>query len=244
MVEIFSVAIMPLIIIGTMLAIFGYNFAIIWAHDIYEFALIIATRITELPHANIQMPFMNNTVLMLWIIGLICLILVMKPDSKNWFLRNINYSLCGLCIILAIFVNIFTSQPLFFATGDHQLVAFNVNNKLQFNKSRASKHYFAFDTWYNLNNEQKPDKNIRFKCSKGICRYNTEKWNLVYMKDFTTIMNNIDTVCKDESVDYVVATFDINAPKCHAKILSDGLIIYPNGHVVRVINQRPWHNLH
>lgn len=241
---IFSVAIMPLVIIGTVLILFNYHFALNWAHDIYQFALNIAERIVAMPHANIQMPFMSNSVLILCVFGLLCLILIVKTDSENKIIRNINYYLCAIFIGGAIIINATYLRPLFYATDDHQLVAFNVNNKLQFNKSRASKYYFAFDTWYDFNNEEKPDKNTRFKCDHGLCKYSTPKWNLIYMKDFTTIMNNIEKVCHDKSVDYIVTTFNIHATNCHAKVLSDGLIIYPNGSITKIINQRPWHNQH
>lgn len=241
---IFSIVIMPLVIIGTILALFNYHFAINWAHNVYDFALSVAIQITELPHANLETPFMNNSALILYIIGLLCLILIVKTDCKNHFMRNINYYLCGLFIACGVFINISTQKPMVFTTTDHQLIAFNINNKLEFNKSRASKYYFAFDTWYDFNNEEKPDKNTRFKCDKGLCRYNTPKWNLVYMQNFTSVMNNINDVCNDETVNYIVATFDINAPKCHAKILKDGLIIYQNGKINKIVNRRPWHNQH
>ena len=240
---IFSIAVMPLVIIGTIFALFNFHFVLNLAHDIYQFALLIATHITELPHANLQMPVMSNTVLILCIIGLLCLILIVKPDSKNWFIRNINYCLCVVFISGATLITVITPRPLFFATDDHQLVAFNVDGKLQFNKSRASKYYFAFDTWYDFNSESKPDKNTRFKCDHGLCKYNTEKWNLVYMKDFITIMNNINDICRDETVDYIVAPFGIRAPNCHAKILNNGVIIYPNGNITTIINRRLWHKV-
>ena len=240
---IFSVVIMPLVIIGTICALFNYHFLLNLSHDIYQFALSVATHITNLPHANIQMPPVSNFVLMLCTIGLICLILIVKTDSKNYFLKNINYFACGICIAVAIVINISTPRPLFYASDDHELVAFNIDNKLKFNHAKMAKHYFAFSSWYEFNNEEKPDKNKRYKCNHGFCRYNSKNWNLVFMQNFTAILNTIDDVCHDESVDYIVATFEIEAPNCHAKILTDGLIIYPNGHITKIINQRPWDNL-
>ena len=240
---IFSVVIMPLVIIGTICALFNYHFLLNLSHDIYQFALSVATHITNLPHASIQMPPVSNFVLMLCTIGLICLILIVKTDSKNYFLKNINYFACGICIAVAIVINISTPRPLFYASDDHELVAFNIDNKLEFNHAKMAKHYFAFSSWYEFNNEEKPDKNKRYKCDHGFCRYNSKNWNLVYMQNFTAILNTIDDVCHDESVDYIVATFEIEAPNCHAKILTDGLMIYPNGHITKIINQRPWDNL-
>lgn len=241
---IFSVVIMPMVIIGTILALFNYHFLINISHDIYNWTLSIATHITNMPHANINMPHMSNYVLMFCIVGLVCLILIVKPDSKNKFIKNINYYLCAICISMAIVISVMRTRPLFYATDDHQLVAFSVDDNLKFNHARMSKHYFAFNTWYEFNDETAPDKNQRYKCDHGLCTYNTKKWNLVYMQNFTTIMDNIVDVCRDKTVDYIVATFETRAPNCHAKILSNGLIIYPNGHITEIINSRPWNIPH
>jgi len=237
---IFSLLIMPLIILGTIFAIFNYHFLIDIAEQVYNFTLSLAQNISGMPNANIQTPHIYNSTLILCIIGLLCLILIIKTDSKNWFIRNINYILCFVFIALGILINSLIPRPLFYATSDHQLVAFNVDNKLQFNKARASKYYFAFDTWYEFNNEQAPTKNKRYKCDHGLCKFSTPKWNLVYIQNFTAIKDNIVDVCYDKSVDYIVSSFELNAPKCYGKILKNGLIIYPNGHMEKVINHRPW----
>ena len=163
---------------------------------------------------------------------------------KNYFLKNINYFACGICIAVAIVIKISSPRPLFYATDDHELVAFNIDNKLKFNHAKMAKHYFAFSSWYEFNNEEKPDKNKRYKCDHGFCRYNSKNWNLVYMQNFTALMNNIENVCNDKSIDYIVTTFEINAPNCNAKILKDGLIIYPNGKFTTIVNRRPWHIRH
>ena len=54
-------------------------------------------------------------------------------------------------------------------------------------------------------------------------------------------MDNINTVCRDKSVDYIVTPFEINAPNCHAKILTGGIVIYPNGKITKISYHRPWH---
>ena len=241
---IFSIAIMPLIILGTICALFNYHFLINLAHNIYQFALSLAERIANLPYANIQMPHISNCVLILCIIGLLCLILIINTDSKNRIIRNINYILCAICITSAIIGYITTKRPLFYATPDHQLVGFVENNQIKFNKARASKHYFAFTSWREFNNEKPKDKNEKYKCNHGICQYNTPKWNLVYIQNFTTLMDNINRVCNDKSIDYIVTTFEVKSPNCHAEILTDGLLIYQNGTITKIINRRPWHNQH
>ena len=240
---IFSIAVMPLVIIGTITALFGSHFLLDIANSVYNFALTLATHISDLPYANLPTPYISNAVLVLSILGLLFLVLTEKTDSKDFFIKNINYVLCTVFIFFAIIVCATRSRPLFYATPDHELVAFNVNDKLQFNKSRASAHYFAFSSWYQHNNETEPDKNTRYKCTKGFCVYKTQKWNLAYMQNFTSVLDNMEKVCADKNVDYIVSTFDISAPNCHGKILQNGVMIYPNGKVSEIINQRPWHNL-
>ncbi len=239
---IFSIAIMPLVVIGTIFALFGNHFILNITNSVYNFALSIANHISDLPYANLQISNLSNISLVFIVIGFLCLILINKPDVKNFFIKNINYVLCACFILIGTTIHTTQSKPLFYATSDHELVAFNVNNKLQFNKSRASKNFFAFNSWYEFNNEPQPNKNQRYKCDHGFCVYKTPKWNLVYMQNFTAILDNIENVCKDKSTDYIVTPFEIDSKNCHAKILKNGLMIYPNGSITEIINQRPWHN--
>lgn len=239
---IFSFVIMPLIVIGTIMALFGNHFIIDITNRVYEFALSIAKHITDLPYANISMPYVSNTVLILSILGLLFLILIVKNNSKNWFIKNVNYILCAIFIFGATIIYTARQKPLFYSTSDNELVGFVVNNELQFNHAKMSKHYFAFDSWYEFNNEETKSHNKRYKCDHGFCVYKTKNWNLVYMQNFMSVFNNIEKVCEDENIDYIVATFKITAPHCHGKILNNGLLIYPKGKITNIINQRPWHN--
>ena len=62
------------------------------------------------------------------------------------------------------------------------------------------------------------------------------------MQNFTAVLNNFEKVCKDNNINYIVTTFETDSPNCHDKILKNGLMIYPSGHITRIINHRPWHN--
>jgi ComEC/Rec2-related protein len=241
---IFSFAIMPLIMIGTICALFGNYSVIDITNIIYDWALMIAKHITDLPYANLKMPYISNTVLLISIFGLMCMVLIAKPDSKNFIKRNINYVLCVCCVFCAIIISCTQTKPLFYSTTDNELVGFVVNGKLKFNKAKSSKHFFAFNSWRKFNNEKLSDKNERYKCDHGFCIYKTEKWTLVYMQTFTTVINHIEETCRDKSVDFIVSPFKIKAPKCHAKILHDGLLIDKNGKITKFANRRPWHNQH
>ena len=238
---IFSVAIMPMIMIGTMFAYFGFHGLNNATYDIYTFALYLAESITKLPHATIAMPHMSSLVLGLCIIGLLCIILIVRPDSKNLFIRNINYIIGFVFIASAIIIYAKPQKPLFYSTYDNELVGFVENGNIHFNKARSSKHFFAFGSWRTFNDESTTDKIEQKKCPKGLCKYQTPNWNLVYMQSIKTVIDNINTVCRDESVDFIVSPVSIRAPKCHAKVLTGGMVIYPSGKIRKVSNHRLWH---
>lgn len=238
---IFSFAIMPIVIVGTVFALFGNHALLNIADNIYHFALNIGTHISNMPYANIAMPHISNTVLILSIVGMLCIILIVRFDSKNLFLRNINYCFGGAFIFLAIAVFVSTPRPLFYATEDHILAGFVTPNEIQFNKSKSSQHYFAFDIWRKFNNEIEKDKNPKYKCNHGLCIYKTKNWNLVYMKDFETIMSNINKICDDKNINYIITPFEIDTDNCYASVLENGILIYPSGRVRNFSNRRPWH---
>ena len=233
---IFSVAIMPLIIIGTITATFGWTYPIELAEKAYEFTLMIGTKIAELPYSNIIMPHITNTALMCFILGFMALLFIRPIKVK------INYILFSVFTLTGIFIIATTPKPLFYATYDHELVGFVNNGKIEFNKSRASNHYFTFDTWKQLNGERTQTPNKRRKHNKGLYLYKTENFNLAYIQKFTTLQKNIANLCNDESIDYIVSYFHINSPKCNHKILRGGFVIYKSGKVKYTTTNRPWNN--
>lgn len=237
---IFSIIIMPLVLIGTITAPFGFHLPNIWAHNMYDFTLKIATCISDLPFAEISMPYISNTAMVFFITAFICLITV-RPVKIH-----INYILFTVLLLSGVIIVHTEPKPLFYSSYDNELVAFvGDNGKLEFNKSRASNHYFAFDTWKQINNEETQTKNTRRKHVKGVYEYNTKNFNLVYIQKFVPLMNNITKLCNDTSVDYIVSYFDINSEICANKILKHGVIIYPSGHVKHTSTKRPWnYNLH
>ncbi len=238
---IFSFAIMPMIIIGSVFAYFGYHYINNITYDIYIFALNIAEQITKQPYATIDAPHISNTVLGLCVVGLLCVILIAKSDSKNFFSRNINYIIGSIFLSAAGIILINSEKPLFYSTFDNELVGFVKNEKIHFNKSKVSKHFFAFDSWRTFNNEKITTDILRHKCAKGLCTYKTPNWNLVYMQSVKTVIDNINETCRDKSVDYIVSPVSVNAPKCYAKILTGGMVIYPSGKIKQISNHRPWH---
>lgn len=233
---IFSVMIMPLVLIGTISAIFGLYFPIEIAHDIYTFSLNIAQYISEMPFAQISVPYIPNTAMICFIIAFICLIIIKPSKFKE------NYALFCMFICAGL-INVYTAdKPVFYSAYDTELVAFvGTDNKLEFNKSRSANHFFAFDTWRQINGEKPQPKNKRRKHNKGVYEYNTEHFNLVYIQKFVPLMNNIDKLCNDKNIDYIVSYFDIDSEKCAHKILRGGFVIYPDGNIKYTPTKRRWH---
>lgn len=234
---IFSIAIMPLVIVGTFTAMLGWHAPLTLATMIYNTALRIAHIITDLPYASLPMSNMPNAALIIFIVAGGALMFIRGTR------RRINYISAGLIAIIGVVVVIATPRPVFYATPDHELVGFVENGKLKFNKSRASNHYFAFDTWKQINGENADTPNPRYVHTGGVYTYRAPKFTLVYIQKFVPLMNNIVSLCNDENIDYIVSYFHIDAPKCANKILHDGgIMIYPSGRVKYLNATRPWNN--
>ena len=233
---VFSIAIMPLVLIGTITACVGFRLPLDMAQSIYNWLYNMAEKIANIPYATIYTPQIPNSAIILFIIGFICLICI-KPIKIK-----LNYILFMCFICLGLIATYTTQAPVFYATHDHELVAFrNDDGILEFNKSRASNHFFAFDTWKQLNRQPTNTKNIRRKHDNGVYKYNTEKFNLVYIQKFVPLMKNIEQLCQDKNVDYIVSYFNINSEKCNHKILTGGILIKPDGKIIRTPSGRPWH---
>jgi len=240
---IFSFVIMPLVILGTGAAVFGLHSLLDIAMRVYNASLNLAQSIADLPLSNITMPHIGNTAFVIFIIAFAALGLI-KTNSGKWIYRKLNYVLFTVFITIGITIVALQPRPLFYATSDHELVGMVYNGKLEFNKARASNHYFAFDTFRKLNGEKPSDTNIRHKCPNGVCIYKTDKWTVAYIQKFVPLHKNIVELCRDDNIDFIVSYFDISGPKCNHKILRKGFVIYKNGHVKYTPVNRWWHNPH
>lgn len=236
---VFSFAIMPLVMIGTLTAIIGWHMPLNIADSIYNYSLALATRISDLPYASITFPPIPNSAMVFIILGFMALLFIRPIRIK------INYILFGAFISVAIIITAIRPRPVFYASADHELVAFMVgDDTLEFNKSRASNHFFAFDTWKQFSGLNTNTPNKRRKHKNGVYIYNTSKFNLAYIQKFVPLKNNIEKLCNDDEIDYIVSYFNVRAPKCNHKILRGGFVIYESGKVQYINANRPWHNPH
>lgn len=225
---IFSFAIMPLVLIG---ALFGGGAPIELAHALYDFALDIAQYIASIPFATITVPHISNVAAICFIVSFMALVLIRPIKIK------INYILFAVFCAVGVGIVHLSPRPIFYATHDNELVAFvGDDGKLEFNKSRASNHYFAFDTWKKINGEQTNTPNPRRKHDGGVYRYG----DIVYVQKFVPLMKNISAMCADDDVRYIVSYFDIKSKSCAHKILGGGFVIYPGGRVKYIQKNRRW----
>lgn len=242
---IFSCIIMPLVLLGTIAALFGSYLLLHYAMDVYNFAFSLANKIANLPLSNLNMPHIGDVAFTTFIIAFICLMFV-KPiaNSGAWILRKLNYVLFSGIGIFGIMIVVCQPRPVFYITPDHELIGMVYDGKLEFNKARASNHYFAFDAFRQLNGEPHSDTNVRRKCPNGVCIYESPKFTVAYIQKFVPLQKNFAQFCRDENIDYIISYFYIDAPLCRHKILRNGFVIYKSGHVKYTPINRWWHNPH
>lgn len=240
---IFSFIIMPLVILGTICSLFGGHLLLNLAMNVYDFALSIAQNIANMPGAKLNMPHIPNVAFAILIIGFLCLIFI-KPvtDSALWIYRRANYLLFVICITIGITIIALRPRPIFYITPDHELIGMVYDGKLEFNKARASNHYFAFDAFRKLNGEPPTDKNIRRKCPDSVCIYKSEKFTIAYIQKFRPLQKHFAELCRDDDIDFIVSFFDIYAPRCQHKILHNGFVIYQSGYIKYTPTNRWWNN--
>jgi competence protein ComEC len=227
---VFSIVIMPLVMIGTV-----FPGVLPTLHGVYEWLLGVASHIAALPHAVVQTPHISGAAILLILFGFLNLMFI-----KNVGKFKANVLLFAIFLAAGTAAVALSPRPVFYSTYDNELIGFARDGKLQFNKARASNHYFAFDTWRQLNFEAPADKNIRFKCDSGVCKFETKNWNLVYIQRYVPLAKNITQLCADENIDFIVSYFKISAPKCRAKILRQGFVIYESGRVKYTQSKRLW----
>ena len=236
---VFSVAIMPLACVGVVGATFGWMWPLDFANQIYDLCLTIGNYIATLPGATVMLPHIPNVAMVFIILGFMSLMFIRNIRVK------INYICATIFFVIGIILVVVQPRPVFYVTYDHELAGFvGKDGKLEFTKSRASNHYFTFDTWRQMNGEAAGIKNIRRKPIQGVWMLEAENFNLAYIQKFVPLMQNIENLCADKNVDFIVSYFDIDAPLCNHKILRGGFVIYPDGHIKYLINSRPWHNPH
>lgn len=230
---VFSFAIMPLVLVGAG----GATWATHTAHNIYDWTLNIATWISELPAATITMPHISNTAMVLFVLGLACVIFIRATQWRENLVIGVAFVCVGIISVIT------QPRPIFMSTFDNELVSFRRDDgNLAFNMKSASKHYFAFDTFLQISGHPSDSIRHKHKCSRGVCEFKSDKFKLMYTQRFKPLAQNLESWCGDDDIDYIVSYLKIDAPKCNHKILRGGFIIYDNGQIEKIYLNRHWHN--
>ncbi len=240
LIPLFSILIMPFVILGAIASFFGFHWFLNIANDIYIFCLNVGAHISDLPFAILQMPNMPFCALAFITLGFFCLIFIRNTPDK-FILQHANKLLFGIFLSTGLLMITTNQKPVVYSTPDNKLIAFKENDGLHFNKSKSSAHFFAFETWKKMNFQNPESVNKRIKCKQDSCFYKSDKFNLVYIKNFMALYNNIEYFCKDDNTDFIVSPFEINSKFCNHKILNGGFVIYKDGRVQKTNTNRIWH---
>ena len=111
---------MPLVMFGVVFALFGNMFFLNITDKIYSFAFHIANYISGLPGANITVPHISNTALILCITGMLCIIFIVKNNSEKIFMKNINYFVGGTFIFAALIIFSFSFRTVYLLKRKNQ----------------------------------------------------------------------------------------------------------------------------
>ena len=230
---IFSLIIMPLVLIGTLCAPIGLHFPLDIADTVYGWTVNIASAISQLPFAKITPAYISNNAICMIVIGMMCIVFI-RPVRVR-----INYILGAVFILIGTTIVATSARPVFFATPDHELVG---TSDLIFNKMRASNHFFAFDTWKHLTGNTVDTPHSRAKHNSGLYIFDTPKYKIAYMQKFLPLQNNIAKLCSDNDIDFIVSYLDIKSDSCAHKILRGGFTIYESGKIIYVPRNRRWNS--
>jgi len=252
----FSFLIMPLVLFGTITAQFGVFFLLDWAGHVYDLVRIIIHWIVTLPHASVMMPKMSGFSLSLFVLAMASWVFIIdkRAESKEqrWF-KEPRHIIVIICTIVAIAVLFMRPRPVFYSSHDNVLVAFKQDDgTLQFNRGRSQPHRLIFGSWEQSNWQRTPEvrrpiwrgfTGERFTVTRtddNILIYKTPNWTLAYVWQFVPLANNIEYLCADKNINFIVSPFNISAKNCHAQILSGAFVIYKSGRVVHVRTNRIW----
>jgi ComEC/Rec2-related protein len=210
---IFSVAIMPLVMVGTIASIFGWTLPLEICDRMYGITVDLAGWIASLPHAEIGFGDTPGFALFLAFAGMTLFISARKKPALALF----------ACAFLYAAVR---PAPVLRATSDGEVVGFTQNGETYFNVNYSENHPFIIPR----------GNKLRAKCKKGICEYETENWTAVSMQRFAPLLANLDKLC---GYDFIISYLPLELPECQNKVLSGGVGIYPDGEV-RKIEYNRW----
>ncbi|MDR3208877.1 MAG: ComEC family competence protein [Rickettsiales bacterium] len=205
---VFSIAIMPLVLIGTITSVFGWRFPFVISDWLYDAAIGFAGRLASLPFAQAGFGDIPGFALFLAFAGMTLFVLARKKSA---------------CVLFAcaLFYAVFQPSPVLRATSDGEVVGFSKNGKTCFNVNYSEKHPFIIPR----------GNKLRADCRKGICEYKTENWTAVSAQRFLPLAANMGKLC---DYDFIISYLPLELPACQNKVVSGGARIYSDGEVEKI----------
>ncbi|MDR2268994.1 MAG: ComEC/Rec2 family competence protein [Rickettsiales bacterium] len=212
---IFSIMIMPIVMIGMLTSIIGWTWPFHVSDYLYDIVIVFSDWISNLPFAAFGVSDIPPFCLFLIFAGMFAVILKKRKKSIIIFIAAFLYWLIR-------------PVPVLRATADNEVVGFTRAGKTYFNVGYSANHPFII-----------PRANrLKADCKKGICEYKTENWSAVSVQRFIPLINNLDRFC---DYDFIISYLPLNLPMCQYKIIDGGLKIYSDGRIEKTHNEeRLW----
>jgi hypothetical protein len=203
---VFSIGIMPLILLGTVTAfLFGWRFPFVISDKLYDFVVWFSDWVASLPYAMVPFPEITGFALYLSFTG--------------FFLFIINKRRLGCAAVAAAIVwTMAQPMPILRTTYDNEVVSFTQDSKTTFNTTFSAKHRFVIPR----GGERHED------CRFGFCRFETENWTAVSFRRLGVLHRHLHRLC---DYDFVISYLPLELPDCPEKVIRGGVRIYRDGTV-------------
>ncbi|MCL2538357.1 MAG: ComEC family competence protein [Alphaproteobacteria bacterium] len=245
-VPLFSILIMPLVILGTIFgAVIGWFLPLDLAAYSYDAIMWLTGQIASWPYAVTNVPRIPGISMILFAIAALIMMFVIGYRRQKIYI-------CSALVVAGLLIYVTRPKPIFYSVPGGELVAFMTDGgTLQFNKARASNHRIAFESWDALNGDLDRGRirktigagfdgeKYSVRCIDKVCYYTTPKWRLAYAQQFVPLYRHLARICAEDI--FVVSYFRFIAPDCRATALRGGFVIYPSGRVEYARGGRIWH---
>lgn len=211
---IFSILVMPIVMIGTVGAMFGWVFPFQISDYLYDIMMVFMDWLSRLPFSTVEFPDIGPICLFAVFAGMFALISGRK---------KVAHAIFATAIIFAVF----RPAPVLRTTADGEVVGFTQNGRTYFNTRYSEKHPFII-----------PRKNkLRANCKKGLCIYKTNNWQAVSVQRFIPLYRNLAAFC---DYDFIISYLPLELPACQSKVITNSVRIYSDRSVETANAERLW----
>ncbi|MDR2770304.1 MAG: ComEC/Rec2 family competence protein [Rickettsiales bacterium] len=205
---VFSIGVMPLVMLGAASAPLGWRLPLDVANRIFDLVMRAADWIGSLPASRIHAMEVPPLALFLVFAGMFCFLVKEKRRAAVLF--------AGAAALVLL-----TPRPVLRMTADGEVVKFHD----RFNAGYSERHPFVIPRGTRRAGE----------CGKGVCEWRAKNWSAVSIQRFVPLASNIGRLCE---FDFVISYFPLELPGCPEKVLRGSVRIYESGRVERVVPRR------